>query len=218
MSDHSKFWLQTLLIPCVLAIVGFFVNSTLADKQRSFDKIQLAEEIIDKSFDSGNPDKALALCKLIPAITDDKDFGDSLVALINAYYFRKAQQAALSSDESTYKQIADAASAFNGNGINISDSLKKDPATKGVETARNYEQKGLIHLQGGNLEAAQQSFEKADKAYPGFHSSYEISRLIKSKLNIDGTASEKNQAQKEVMDTIRKKYSWKLSPRYFYNK
>jgi hypothetical protein len=210
MSEQAKFWITTLIMPVVLVIVGFVVNNTLEEKQRSFDKIKLAEEIIDKSFESDNPFKALALSRLIPSLTDDKEFADSIKILVNLFYSEKAKKAALASDEATYNQISDAAAVFNGGGINISENLKKDPITSVAESAKGWEEKGFTDLQKGDLVSAQKNFAEADKAYPGFHSNYEISKLIKSKL--DSSNQNPTKAKTWVMNEIRRKYSWKVKP------
>lgn len=211
MSDQTKFWIQTLIIPAALAVVGFFINNTLQKQQRAFDKIKFTDQIINEAFDSNNPDKALALTRIIPVLIDDKEFADNLVALVNNYYIKKAELALKTGNEGEYKQISDAAAVFNGDGVTIADSLKAKPETNKAEQAHDYEQQGLVELQKGNLEMAQQQFEKADQAYPGFHSSYEISRLLKSKIEDVKRGADENRVQQQVLDTIKQNYSWKLN-------
>jgi Ni,Fe-hydrogenase I cytochrome b subunit len=43
MSDSVKFWIQTLIVPVVLAGVGYYINNTLQQQQRAFDKIKFTE-------------------------------------------------------------------------------------------------------------------------------------------------------------------------------
>ncbi|HEY9005911.1 MAG TPA: hypothetical protein VIM75_07245 [Ohtaekwangia sp.] len=212
MSDGLKFWIQTLVVPAVLAGVGYYINDTLQQQQRAFDKIKFTEQIISEAFDSNNPDKAIALTKIIPSLTDDKKFADDVVAMINSYYVKRAEQALKTGNEAEYKQIADAAAVFKGDGISISDSLKINPATSKAETARQYEQDGLAHLHQGNLEAARDCFQKAEAAYPGFHSSYEIANLLTKKVQEVKAGADQSTVRQQAIDTIRKKYSWRLNP------
>jgi hypothetical protein len=168
--------------------------------------------VINEAFDSNNPDKAMALTRIIPSLTDDKKFSDELVAMINNYYIKKAQQALTSGDEVAYKQISDAAITFSGDGISISDSLKINPVTSKAETARQYEHEGLLYLQQGNLEKARDNFKKAESTYPGFHSSYEIANLLSKKIKDVHEGVDRSDARQQAIDTIQKKYLWKLEP------
>ncbi|HEY9049056.1 MAG TPA: hypothetical protein VIN08_24315 [Ohtaekwangia sp.] len=212
MSDGLKFWIQTLVIPAVLAGVGYYINDTLQQQQRAFDKIKFTEQIINEAFDSDNPDKAMALTRIIPSLTEDKKFAEDLVAMVNSYYVKKAEQALKTGDEAAYKQISEAASVFKGDGISISDSLKTNPATSSAEKARQYEQDGLVHLQQGNLEKARDAFQKAEASYPGFHSSYEIANLLTKKIRDVKAGADQSVVRQQAIDTIQKKYSWRLSP------
>lgn len=213
MSDTAKFWVQTLIIPVILAFVGYLINNTLQKQQRALDRIKFTDQVINEAFDSKNPDKTIALASIIPAIIDDKEFADTLKNLINKYYLRMAKEAVLTANDSVYARISDAAKAFNGNGITLFDSLKKNPTTGKAEQARQYEQQGLTHLQEGNLAKAHKSFKKAEAVYPGFHSSYEIANLLDSNLKkIKEGASDSSEIKKEVLQTVKTKYAWKLNP------
>ena len=210
MNESIKFWLQSLLIPAVLATVGFVINNTLQKQQRAFDKIKLTEQIINNAFDSNNPQKAMALASLIPTIVEDKAFADSLVRLINRTYLLKAEEALQQGDIQSYEVIADAAETFKGTNINVIDSLQQNPVANKIQSARQYEQKGLQQIQTGSLKEAQKNFEKAEKAYPGLHSAYEISKLLKDKVDELQKGADTSAVKREVINEIKKKYSWRL--------
>jgi tetratricopeptide (TPR) repeat protein len=211
MSDTWKTLLQTLLVPIAIALVGYMINNTLQKKQMSLDKLKSTEQLIDDAFNDSNPDKAFALIKLLPQLTDDRAFGDTLILIINNYYTKKAIAAAQSGNDSAYQKISDAAKAFQGSGVSITDSLKANPLTSKAESARSDERKGLSFLQLGELDSAQKHFESADKKYPGFHSNYEISNILKAKIQSARSPEEKKVIQQETIDTIRKKFAWKMN-------
>jgi hypothetical protein len=213
MSDQTKFWIQTLIIPAVLAVVGYLINNTLQTQQRAFDRIKFADQVINEAFDSENPDKALALTKIIPVLIDDREFSDNLITMVNNYYIKKAELALKTSNEVEYKQISNAAAAFDGDGITIYDSLKMKPETKGAEHAHDLEQKGLADLRIGNLEAAQQNFENANKAHPAFQASSEISKILEDKIDDVKQGADQTQAHQQVLEKIQKEYSDKLNPK-----
>jgi hypothetical protein len=212
MSDTWKTLLQTLLIPIAIALVGYMINNTLQQKQMSLDKLKSTEQLVDDAFDASNPDKAFALVKLLPQMTDDRAYGDTLIALINNYYIKKAVSAAQMGNDSIFQKISDAAKTFQGTGVHISDSLKSNPITSNAEAAHSEERKGITFLQSGDLDSAQDHFEKAGNKYPGFHSNAEISNLLKTKILLANSPVDRMRIQQETIDTIKKKYSWKMNP------
>jgi hypothetical protein len=213
MSESVKFLLQTLLAPLVIAIVGFYINNTLHEKQEKFDRLKLSEQILANAFDGDNPYKALALTKLMPAVIEDKAFADSVAVLINSYYFERAKLAAQNGNDSAFNLIVDAATTFNGQTISIADSIKENPVTSKAKQALEYEQQGFQKLQEGDLTAAKQNFDKANVVYPTFHSTYEISKLIESKQKeMDG--SNKGEIQQQIIDSITLNYSWKAPAQF----
>jgi len=210
MKENAKFILQIIIVPVVLAFFGFKINNTLQEKQRAFDKIKFADQVLNEAFDSDNAAKAFALSKLIPQLIDDGAFADTLVQLIYNHFLTEAEAAAQLGDDTVYKQISEAAKAHNATAF--TDSLKSNPITSRAEEASMYENKGLELIHRGDLAEAQRNFEHAERAYPGFHSAYEISRLLKDKneqLRLDKDTAK---AKQEVMQTVRRNYSWKLPP------
>ncbi len=208
MNDTTKFWIQTLIIPIVLAFFGFLINNTLQEKQRAFDKVKFTDQVLNEAFDSNNFDKALAISVLIPQIVEDVAFADTLKALINRHYLNLAANALKSGNDTLYHQISDAAKGYQSGAL--TDSLQSSPLTSRAETASNYENTGLQQIQQGKLSEAKLSFEKANETYPGFHSSYEISNLLKKKVEEVNNGADSNLAKKEVIEAVKKNYSWKL--------
>lgn len=210
MSDQAKFWIQTLIIPVVIAGIGYIINQTLQNQQREFEKIKFADQVINEAFDSNNPDKALALTKIIPLLIDDKPFLDSIISLINKYYEKKAELAIKYGNVEQYRRISDAAATFAGKGINLSQLLAENSVTSKAEEAHEYEKIAMVQVQEGNLEEAQSTFRKAEKTFPGFHISYEIANLLKSKISEVEAGANKEEIKQQVLDIIQKKYSRKF--------
>lgn len=208
MKENTKFVLQIIIVPIVLAYFGFKINSTLQEKQRDFDKIKFTDQVLNEAFDSNNAAKAFALSKLIPELIDDKSFADTLIQLINNHYLSEAATALQVGNDTVYKQISEAAKTYEAH--TFIDSLKHNPLTSRAEEAHSYENKGLESIQRGDLKEAQNNFEKADQAYPGFHSTYEISQLLKDKNEQVKADRDTAKAKQEVIETIRKNYAWKL--------
>lgn len=214
MSDQTKFWVQTLIIPIVLAIVGYVINHNLQSQQRELEKIKFTDQVVNEAFDSNNPDKALALTKIIPALIEDERFAETLCNLINQYYINKAEHAVRARNDTAYQKISDAANAFHSSGNSLLDLLKTNPTTSKAESARQFEQQGLDQLfQYKNWEEARKSFKKADEVYPGFHSSYEIANLLNDKINSIKNGGDTATVKQEVLQTIQSKYAWKLHPK-----
>jgi hypothetical protein len=207
--ENVKFILQILIVPLVLAFFGFKINNTLQEKQRAFDKIKFADQVLNEAFDSDNAAKAFALSKLIPQLIDDKAFADTLIQLINNHYLNVAAAALQSGDDTSFKQISEAANTYEATAF--IDSLKRNPATAHAEEAFLYEKKGLELIQRGDLKGAQRNFERSTQAYD-FHSAGEVSRQLKNeneRLSVDRDTA---RAKAEVMQTVRKNYYWKPPP------
>jgi tetratricopeptide (TPR) repeat protein len=210
MNETVKFWIQALLIPCVLAIMGYMINGTLQKQQQELEKIKYSNQIINEIFDTTNIPRALAHLKLLPRLLKDTALANELNTMAVTVLLKRAQDAAKTGNDSAFKQISTAAQLFSNKDNILIDSLKRNPITHQANEAQKYEEQGLILLQQGKLDAAQQSFEKADKLYPSFQSNRQISRLLEKKINTIETPKDTAKVKQEVIDSIRKNYSWKL--------
>lgn len=210
MKDHFKFWTQTLIIPITLAIIGYVLNGSLQKQQQNLEKIKFTDQILNEAFDSENPDKAFALLLLLPKISNDSMFINTIKKRVEAHALFVAKNAARNGNDSIYSIISNSAREYQGQGISVADSLIQNATTNKAEQAQALEQKGLTLLQSGNLKLAQESFEKADKVYPGFHSNYEISNLIKTKISTNNNP-DSVKVKNEIIRTIKKDYSWKMN-------
>lgn len=215
MSDNVKFWIQALLIPAVLAIMGFVINGTLQKQQQELEKIKYSNQIINEIFDTTNVPRALAHLKLLPRLLKDTALANDLNRMAVTVLMNRAKEAAKLGNDSAFRQISAAAQLFTNNDNHLVDSLKADPITNGAEQAQKLEEKGVQLLNQGKLNEALDKFEKADKAHPNFQSNSEISRLLKKRINAVESQSDSSKIRKEVIDSIRKNYSWKLKAKAY---
>lgn len=210
MSDTFKFWLQALIIPAVLAWVGYNINSTLQNNQRAFDKIKFTDQVLNEAFDAEHADKAFALAEMLPFVVDDTALAGRLSRLIYDHFTNEGIMAAKSGNDSVFAAISQAAKAYEGSQT-VVQSLENNPTTKKVIEASELEQKGLEQIRQGKLEQASESFTKAEQVYPGFHSTYEISNLLKDKVSDVKQGADPVKAKQDVIKEIKTNYSWKLN-------
>lgn len=84
-----------------------------------------------------------------------------------------------------------------------------NPSSK-MQKAAQMENEAFENLFAKDVAKAITSFEEIEKIYPGFHSAYEISRLLKQEAK---NLSDQNSANwKSLYKSILENYSWKLSP------
>lgn len=212
MNEQLKFLLQTLLAPIAIALTGFIINSNLQEKERNFQKLKLTQEILNSAFNGGNVYQAMALAQLLPQVVDDRPFADSAAKLINAFYYRQAESAAKSGNDSLFNLIETAALTFNTHSNSVANSIKNNPVTNKAQQAINYEQKGFEFLQQGKPKEAEKFFRKADSVYPAFHSAYEIAEAIKKESGNSHVSNDS--VSKKVLEKVRINYSWKVPPQY----
>ncbi|HEY6171890.1 MAG TPA: hypothetical protein VIX80_06510 [Candidatus Kapabacteria bacterium] len=208
-NDTVKGWFNTLLAPVAIAVSGFFINNTLQTKQQSIDKLKFTQQVVSDAFDATDPAKALAMARFIPRITEDPEFGAELVALINKFYTDKALQAARSGDEVTFRAISNAATSLAGQGVSVADSIKKYPVTRKAQEAITQQENAMQKLQTGDIQSAKRSFDSAQKVFPSFKSSKEISKIIEQK-GPQINESDVQRVQQEIIDSARSTINKKI--------
>lgn len=202
MNDSFKFWVQTLLIPVVLAVTGYFINATLSQKQREAENFKFMENVMREAFDSQSPIKALALAKLLPHLTEDQALADTLAALIRQNFKVNLAEAVKSGNDSATLQYVKAAEA-------VKDTTTQHLVTK-TKQALDLETKGYEAIQAGDLQRAQKHFELVEKTYPSFHSAYEISRILKKKTRELKQGADSAAVTREVQNEVKRMYPLNL--------
>jgi len=209
MKDSTKFWLTSLGIPVILAIVGYFVSNTLQENQDSLAKIQFSDQMITEVFDTSNVDKSMARVELLPDMVKDKKFVKTLTSLVVNFWMEKAKEAAKEGNDSVFEKIYTASKNFKQEGRALKDSLEKNPETRKADSAYLAEQDGLHYLQVGKLEDAKRSFESAKKEQVEFHSTDKILNILKT-YSKPVSDSESTAIGQEVLGKIKMQYAYKF--------
>jgi hypothetical protein len=209
MNDSIKFWVSSLGIPIVLAVVGYFINNSLQQNQQSLDKIKFSDQMISEVFDTSNVDKSMARVELLPDMVSDKKFVKTLSSLVVNFWMEKAKEAAKEGNDSIFEKIYSAAKNFKQEGRALRDSIEKNPTTRKADSAYTAEQDGLHYLQLGKLEDAKRSFESAKKEQQEFHSTDKILNILKT-YSKPVSDSESTVIGQEVLGKIRKQYAYKF--------
>lgn len=209
MKDSTKFWLTSLGIPVILAIVGYFVSNTLQENQDSLAKIQFSDQMITEVFDTSNVDKSMARVELLPDMVHDKKFVKTLTSLVVNFWMEKAKEAAKEGNDSIFEKIYTASKNFKQEGKALKDSLEHNPTTRKADSAYLAEQDGLHYLQIGKLEDAKRSFETAKKEQVEFHSTDKILSICKA-YSKPVSDSESTAIGQEILGKIKTQYAWKF--------
>lgn len=183
-----RFVVQTILAPLTIVAVGLIVNWQIERTKAANDRIGAAREMIPLLFDN-SPDKAFATEALLARIIDP-DIADELHKIVARHYSGVIQKSLASGDTATAARILAAAEHSGGEAATVVvDSVRQNNTkywklqsyTSKSSIAEGKEREGFQNLLAGNYDGAIQAFEAAEKAYPSYHSVYEIGRLLKSR-------------------------------------
>jgi hypothetical protein len=209
MKDSVKFWVSSLGIPIVLALVGYFINNSLQANQQALDKIKFSDQMVTEVFDTSNVDKSMARVELLPYMVDDKKFVTTLTNLVVNFWVEKAKEAAVEGNDSVFEKIYTASKNFKQEGKALKDSLEENPQTRKADSAYIAEQDGLHYLQLGKLDEAKKSFEYSKKEQQEFHSTDKILSILKT-YSKPVSDSESSAIGQEVLGKIKTQYAYKF--------
>jgi hypothetical protein len=201
-----NFFIQYLLAPIIIAIVGAIITFDLQKNQRHLEEMKFTEQILKDAYDTSNAARGLAICMLIkPALKENPEFADSLIESINAFYKSRLNQAAREGDVGTIRDIQSASQDIQGSSSEIAKAGKV--VLGKAQVARDYELKGFENLAQGNLAEAKENFANSETAYNGYHNAYEITRLLNSAQKIIASDPEnKQKVTDSVKSVIQNKY------------
>ncbi len=208
-----EIFLQYILSPVILTILGIQLNAQLESQKRDIEKIKIANEIITEAY-SGNSEKAFALDRMMRAFLD-QEIADSVSHIISSYLSTQAKTVvseAQSNPEKLEQLVNTEANARSIGGSaadEVVSSLNKDSRYQDLKSkyrkASELEKRGLQQLESGQVDSSIKLFEAAEKTYPQIHNAYEISNLLnKNKEQLVANPA----MNKAILDTIKTKYSW----------
>jgi len=211
---HLKFWVKTLIIPVILLVIGYLINSSLQKQLQSLDKIKFSDELITEAFDTTNTARALARIELLPYLVSDSLFVNQLTTSVIDYLFEIANQAAIRGNDSLYRSISDVAKCFTGkNSRKLYDTLQIGKNTASAEKAIASEDSAIILLRANKPEEAKVKFEKAANTHSAFRSNAIIADTLKRKLEYNSKIKiDSNKVSDETVEFMTRKYNYKLIP------
>jgi len=183
-----RFVVQTILAPLTIVAVGLIVNWQIERNKAANDRIEAAREMIPLLFDN-SPDKAFATEALLATIIDP-DIADELHKIVARHYSAVIQTSLASGDTATAAKVLAAAEHSGGEAATVVvDSIKQNNVdykrlqsfTNKSSVAETKEREGFQNLLAGNYNGAISAFQAAEKAYPSYHSVYEIARILQSR-------------------------------------
>lgn len=218
-NEYVKFFLQYLISPIVIAIVGFVINSNINERKQKLETYKFYADIFTDAFNDDNPEKGLKLANMLPLLMEDKFIADSFKNNIYAYYQAVLEKSLINGDEAKLESVAKAITEnappvtnqdINEEKNNIVINNAKT-ISKRAQIAKEYEKKGLESIEKNDLATAKKNFDSAEKTYNGYHNAYEISKLLNKNIQeLNNNPANKEIILSNVKTNIEKKYSWGL--------
>jgi len=212
--NKIRFFIQYLLSPLLVLIIGFILNSqierekrVLETKRTKIQQLELAQNMLPKLF-SDDEHIGFATERLMEKVLEDQSLKDEITQLVREYYAKKIDQSLAANDPDTAQRVVDAAQTFGGGAAQkVIDQVENDPETKQELTryqkALQKEREGFEYLLSGEYAKAVNAFEAAEEAYNGFHQVYEIARALRE------ADLENPNERKETFRRIVEEFSWK---------
>jgi tetratricopeptide (TPR) repeat protein len=211
-SVFLRFCLQYLVSPIIVVAIGFYFNSKLEEQKAQVMQFKLAQEAMPALF-SGDPYLGFAAQSLIHRAVADQDLSTEMENLVGSYYLNRLKMFMDAGDAESATKIVQAAKAVGGDFGNqfVAQALqdKQRAATLGrYEKAVAEERKAFQSLIDRRYDEAIAAFEAAETAYPEFHQTYEIARLLRSRrAHLDDPT-----VRRDVYQQIVRDLSWKAPP------
>ena len=206
--EQFKFFMQYLLAPLIIAIVGGLITYNVQTNQRHLEEMKFTEQILKDAYDTSNIARSLALCMLIkPVLKSNPEYADSLIKSINSFYSSRVKIAAKNGDIETIKNIKSLSEDFGSSTAGLANQIDTSHIISKTQLAKDFEAKGFQYLDKKNIADATIAFNNAEKAYNGFHNAYEITRILNStQRNISKQPERINETIDSVIETIKLKY------------
>lgn len=205
--DNSrKLFVQYLIYPLVLALIGVYFNRQIEDAKLNAQKLTIAQTLLPELFNP-NHSRALASQKLITAVLP-ADLATQLNGIAEDYYVSQIKADVKSGNIESAASLLTAAQSVSGPvSANIIKAVQTDPQSAQVtryQAAAATERAAFEALLAGNFDLAIQKFQESENAVNGYHQVYEIHRLlVKNKPDLNDSARRKEVFQKIVNDFYR---------------
>jgi len=209
---HSafKFFVQYLLSPALVVVIGLIFNSQLEKKRQEIQQLQIAQSMISTLF-SEDEFKSLATKRLMDEVLESESLKKEIGKIVEEYLKSKFKQSVQKGDIESAQKVLEAARSIGGNsGASIVEEIQKNPESISTitkyEKATKFEKLGFEYLIKENFKKALENFKSSYEIYPDLHSVSEIYYLLEKNEN----QFSNTETQKIIFKTIVEKYSWKV--------
>jgi len=214
----SRFFVQYLLSPLLVLIVGAIMNYRVEQNRGEIEKaksdiqrIDLAQKMIPILF-AGNPEQAFATQRLLEKVVDP-EVAKEFKEVIAKYYKAKVELDIKKGDIKSAVETLSAAQSIGGQSADqVVQSVTQDRGkneaiqkyTNKLQIASQKEREGFENLIAGKYDDAIKSFQASEDAYNSYHQVYELARLLRSRRQ---DMNDENK-RKETFQIIVDKYSY----------
>jgi len=214
----SRFFVQYLLSPLLVLIVGAIMNYRVEQNRGEIEKaksdiqrIDLAQKMIPILF-AGNPEQAFATQRLLEKVVDP-EVAKEFKEVIAKYYKAKVELDIKKGDIKSAVETLSAAQSIGGQSADqVVQSVTQDRGkneaiqkyTSKLQIASQKEREGFENLIAGKYDDAIKSFQASEDAYNSYHQVYELARLLRSRRQ---DMNDENK-RKETFQIIVDKYSY----------
>jgi hypothetical protein len=209
-----KFFAQYLLLPAVLAFLGYVFNqhieqlkADLTRTQTEAQRVQTAQQMIAALFD-GNASKAFITRRLMAKVVDSEYL--HVVDSVMTVFYKARVDSSIKTGQlrNAWSIVRDAKQIGGPSAETIVASVQRDSQQSRRISAYSLERDGYERLATGDVEGAQKSFQAAEDSVNGLHNAYEIAYLLRTTPRARTDTS----ARRAVLRTIVTKYSVKAPP------
>lgn len=213
----SRFALQYLVSPILVAAIGFYFNMRLQDakaelerSRQQLDRIAVAHEIIQNAL-SSDYEQCFITLRLVEVVLEP-ELAAQVIEGVTDYLSRRAGSELAQGRPEEAVAIVKAAQSTGGEaGRKVEESILKATAVpqaperlSKAQKAEEYTSEGFRCLLSGRYEEALGLFRKAEETYPGYGSAAEIMETLSRRFQ-EMTDPD---AERRVVDEIIEKFSW----------
>lgn len=209
------FFFQYVFAPVLVLVLGALLNFQLEHQRERLHRLEVAQEMVSKLF-TGNHYQVFATQRLLTRVLEPET-AKELNDIIDQYYRSLLQADLKTGNVEAVASVYSAAESVGGPAAQqVVAQVMNDPQklakVEAVQLAARKEHEGFEQLAAQQYEAALQSFEEAERAYPGYHYVYEIGRLLRKQKVALSAPETRPEAERRIQTEILQKYSAKAPP------
>jgi len=190
---NPSVWLQFLLFPIVLGIMGYIFQSVIKESENRIEQLKMTQTIMKDIYVDTIYERTVAMRGIMNELLQNDELSEKLAKLID----ERVKKLIVEGTPEQVSGIVNAVEAVSNTNDSLKIKIESDTAWKEAQNAlktrtadaKAEERKGFQYLADGNLKSAEISFRKVDSIYPTYHQAYEINRLL-AKVNQKGNMNQ----------------------------